>query len=126
MYTDNAQMTIAGTCQNKDRVLYWFVLRDESWVYEYIPIEFEIVNKDEYKFVKRHRGLDRGRDIFTLMWGYGYTFFVNNPDCGSMTITNEQGKVETIDIEEIPFVYYYKGIPSKYQFWSIDGERELR
>lgn len=117
---DSIDLMIAGESVIDDRHLFWFVSGNEYQAHRYFPIEFVELDSDEYKFVKKYSSIERGTDIFVLMWDYGYSLIVNNPKCQSISISGSMGE-ENIPVEKTPFVYYYKGMPSEYSFLDKDG-----
>jgi len=50
---------------------------------------------------------------------------INNENCKSLQISRENGKVNIIAVDKIPFVYYFENALdsiSEYQFLNKDGE----
>ena len=88
-------------------------------------MEFVSLGDDKYKFVQAYHSVERGADIFVHMWGRGYSFLVNNPECNSVSITDAIGNSQTVAVDKLPFVYFYKGTPSEYHFLDKDG-KELK
>lgn len=118
---DTIELTIAGESIIEDRHLFWFISGNQYQAHRYTPIEFVLLGDDEYKFVKKYQPVKRAADIFVLMWDYGYSIVVDNPKCNSIIIKNSLGKPQTVTIDKLPFVYYYKGMPSEYSFLDKDG-----
>ena len=98
---------------------------NSNQAHSYFPIEFLEVEANTYTFEKKYLAIKRGEDIYVLIWDYGYSFCVNNPKCKEILITDSEGEVQKIAVNEVPFVCYYKGTPSKYIFIDSDGN-ELR
>lgn len=120
--SDTIELTIAGESVIEDRHLFWFISGNQYQSHRYVPIEFVSLGDDEYKFVKEYQPVERAADIFVLMWDYGYSILVNNPECNSIIITDSLGKSQAVTIDILPFVHYYKGIPSEYFFLDKDGK----
>lgn len=118
---DTIELTIAGESIIEDRHLFWFISGNQYQAHRYIPIEFVSLGDDEYRFVKEYQPVERAADIFVLMWDYGYSVVVNNPECNSIIIADSLGKPHTVTVDKLPFVYYYKGMPSEYSFFDKDG-----
>ena len=118
---ETIDMTIAGksTIEN-NKHLFWIITGNEYQMHRYIPIEFTEIEKDRYKFVHKYSALERGQDICVLMWHDGYSFIVNNPNCKSISILGYAGETQ-VTVDQIPFVYYYPGLPSEYSFFDEDG-----
>ena len=116
--TDTIDMAIAGK-STIDRYthLYWFIAGNGCH-----PMEFTETGENEYKFVKKYHPIPRGQDIYALMWHHGYSFIVNNPDCKSIKISGHNMETE-VAVDEIPFVYYYPGLPGEYVFYDADGNQ---
>lgn len=117
---DSIELVIAGASVIENQHLFWFVSGNEYQAHRYFPMEFTALDDNEYKFVKEYSAVERGPDIFVVIWGNGYSFIVNNPECQSIRILGYTGE-EQIPVEEIPFVYYYNGIPGAYTFLDKNG-----
>lgn len=118
---DTIDIVIAGkSTTNRNNHLFWFITGNEYQMHRYIPMEFTELENSEYKFVHKHSALKRGQDIYVLMWHDGYSFIVNNPNCKSIRILGYAGETQ-VAVEQIPFVYYYPGLPSEYSFLDEDG-----
>ena len=122
---DTIELTIAGESVIEDRYLIWFISGNQYQAHRYVPMEFVSLGNDEYKFVKRYYSIERAADIFVYMWDNSYSFLVNNPECDSISITDAIGNSQTVAVDKLPFVYYYKGTPSEYHFLDKDG-KELK
>jgi hypothetical protein len=108
---DTAHLVIAGHHEIKDECLFWFVSGNEHQAHTYLPIEFKLLGKNQYAFVKTHKPVERGMDICALMWNGGYSFIVNNQKCRQIRIDTQN-----IPVGNIPFVYYHNGPLSSYDF----------
>lgn len=118
---DTIELTMVGYSSHETNRLIWFISGNEYQSYTYTPIEFIALSDDQYKFVKTYKPIDRITDIAALMWKDGYSFIINNANCHSIIITDSTGKSDSITVGELPFVYYYQGIPSEYVFVDENG-----
>lgn len=118
---DTLEMVIAGksTVDRKNH-LFWFITGNQYQMHRYIPMEFTELENNEYKFVHKYNGLQRGQDIFVQEWKGGYSFIVNNPKCKSISIWGYKGETQ-VTVNEVPFVYYYPLLPGEYAFYDKDG-----
>ena len=122
---DEMEITIAGrSTLDSDTHLVWFITGNEYQMNRYIPMEFTEVKDDVYEFEHKYSAVERGQDIFALMWHHSYSFIVNNPDCKSISVWGKRGETK-VNVDEIPFVYHYPGLPGEYKFYDADGS-ELR
>jgi len=115
---ETIEMTIAGKSTiDSNRHLFWIITGNDHQFHRYYPLEVIELNKEEYKFVRLHNGgTQRGQDIYFEIFGRGYSFIINNPNCKSIVID------ETIvPVTEIPFVYYYPSTPNEYYFCDANG-----
>lgn len=120
---DAVEIAIAGrSTVNRKNHLFWFITGNEYQMHRYIPMEFTEPEEDEYKFVHKYKGLQRGQDIFVQEWKGGYSFIVNNPKCKSISIWGYKGETQ-VAVCEIPFVYYYPLLPEEYAFYDKDGNQ---
>ncbi len=113
----------AGMCTADDKALVWFILGNEYQEHYYLPMEVKITGTDQYSFVQTYKPIiDQAQDIAVLNWNRGFAFVINNPNCVSVKITDENGThEETIDSESYPYVFYEPMIPSEYLFLDSDG-----
>ncbi len=122
---DTIEIVIAGKSTiNRTDHLFWFITGNEYQKHSYFPIEFTEIGSNEYKFVHRYKAIERGQDIYVQMWHDGYSFIVNNPNCKRISISGYAGETE-VTVDQIPFVYYYPGLPSEYSFFDEDGNMIL-
>ncbi len=117
---DSIEIAIAGWIDAGERSLLWFVTGNEYQAHSYIPIEFEVVAPDQYTFLHMYKAMDSGQDIAALKWQSGYCFLVNNEDCAQIVIQTEKEE-HIVEVEELPFVYYFPAALSSYQFLDQDG-----
>lgn len=118
---ETVDIQIIGTIGTDAGRLVCFMTGNQYQGHSYIPIEFDTAGQEKYEFVKVYKTMDRGRDIRAVMWNKGYVFIVNNDVCKSIGITSENGTVESVEVSQTPFVYYYEGIPAEYQFLDSSG-----
>lgn len=113
----------AGMCTADDKALVWFISGNEYQAHYYLPMEVKITGTDQYSFVQTYKPiLDEAQDIAVLNWNRGYAFVINNPDCASVKITDENGThEETIDPESYPYVFYEPTLSSEYRFLDSSG-----
>lgn len=120
---DTVDMVIAGkSTVDRDTHLFWFITGNEYQMNRCHPIEFTKVGENEYKFVKKYNPIPRGQDIYALQWRRGYSFIVNNPACRSIRIVGHNKETE-VEVDQIPFVYYYSGLPGEYMFFDGEGNQ---
>lgn len=74
------------------------------------------------KIVHVSEFLNRGTDLRAHLWHNEYIFVVNNEKCKALKLISEIGKETYVEVEEIPFVYYYGKMPSVYEFLDAEGE----
>lgn len=118
---DTIDLIIAGSNSIENDYLFWFISGNEYQAHTYTPIEFAASGTDQYKYVRTYKPMDRGQDISVLMWKDGHSFVVNNTNCCSIIIKDSFGETDTITVDGIPFVYYYNGEISEYDFIDKDG-----
>ena len=118
---DTIELSMGGYSSHETNRLFWFVSGNEYQSHTYTPIEFVEVGENQFEFVKTYKPIDRTIDISALMWKDGYSFIINNKNCHSIIITDSTGNSDSITVEELPFVYYYQGIPSEYTFVDENG-----
>lgn len=118
---DTIEIAIAGkSTTNRMNHLFWFITGNESQMHRYIPIEFTETRNDTYQYVHKYSAVQRGKDIYVLMWRNGYSFIINNPNCKRISIWGYAGETQ-VTVDQIPFVYYYSFLPSEYSFYDEDG-----
>lgn len=114
---------IAGVSEVDDNMLFWFVTGNEYQKHGYYPIAFHRVGEEQYEFIHTHKAFDRAYEIYVVQWNDGYSFLVNNENCKSIVLTNAAGETETVEVGELPFVYYYHELPEGgYSFLDANGE----
>lgn len=118
---DTIELVIAGSSSIENSRLVWFISGNKNQAHTYTPIEFIESSDNQYEFVKTYKPIERITDISALMWKDGFSFIINNTDCCSVLITDSFGKSDNITVGELPFVYYFQGIPSEYSFVDKDG-----
>ena len=113
----------AGMCTADDKALIWFISDNEYQAHYYLPMEVKITGTDRYSFVQTYKPiLGQVQDIAVLNWNRGFAFVINNPDCASVKITDENGiHEEKIDPESYPYVFYEPMVPSEYLFLDSNG-----
>lgn len=119
---ENSDIRYAGLCVKNQAALMWFVSGNEYQGHYYLPMECTIVGEDEYTFEHVYKPMDRGMDIAVLQWKDGYSFLVNNPDCKTIRITDDEGTRDVV-IEDAayPYIMYNEICPSEYVFLDADG-----
>ena len=118
---DTIELSMAGYSSHETNRLIWFVSGNAYQAHTYTPIEFVEVGTDQFEFVKTYKPVERITDISALMWKDGYSFIINNENCRGIIIIDSTGNSDNITVEELPFVYYYQGIPSEYIFVNENG-----
>lgn len=114
---------IAGVSEVDENMLFWFVTGNEYQKHEYFPIDFKCVGEGQYEFVHTYKAFDRAYEIYVVEWNNGYSFLINNGNCQSIVLTNAMGETETVEVGELPFVYYYDELPEGgYLFLDENGE----
>ena len=121
---ENSEINYAGLCSKDDSALIWFISGNEYQAYTYLPMECNVVGKDEYTFERTYKPMDRGEDIAVLEWKGGYSFLINNPDCKTIRIIDNSGTHDiAIEKDVVPFVYYHALLPNEYYFLDKDGNQ---
>ncbi len=121
---DTVEIRYAGLNAKGDSSLHWFISGNEYQSHYYLPMVCTVVGKNEYRFERVHKPLERGTDIVVFQWQGGYSFLVNNERCKAIRITDHSGtKNVNIKDDSYPFVYYNDTIPSEYVFLDADGEK---
>ncbi len=118
---DTIDIQIIGSVDNEKRSLVYFMTGNEYQSHSYFPLEFQIIPGDKYKFERMYKPMNRGMDISVLSWKEGYAFVVNNSKCKKLQITSADGKIQMIEVGNLPFLYYFKEIPAEYDFLDSDG-----
>lgn len=121
---DTIEMQYAGMYSKGDRAIAWFISGNEYQAHYYLPIEIEIKgNGANYTFVHTFKPMDRGEDIAVLLWNQEYVFLINNPDCTTVRITDDQGVHEIfIEKDAYPYVFGYCPIPDSFEYTFLDKE----
>lgn len=119
---DTIEIKYAGVLGKDDAALIWFISGSEYQAHYYLPMECNVVGKDEYTFVRTYKPMERGEDIAVLEWKDGYSFLINNPNCSTVKITDKTGTHEiAIEKDSYPYLIYNELIPSEYIFLDADG-----
>lgn len=121
---ENIEISYAGQIKKDDKVLLWFVSGNEYQSHYYLPMECTLVGENEYRFERTYKPMTRSSDISVLEWNNIYVFAVNDPDCKSVHIEGESGAVdESLKDKSYPYVFYYNGLPTEYEFFDSDGQK---
>ena len=116
------ELRYAGFCAKDGKALIWFVSGNEYQAHGYFPAECEIVGRNEYKFVRLCKPMERGMDIAVLQWLDGYAFLINDPNCVAVRIVDSAGeRIERIEKDCYPYVFYHDLIPTEYEFLDAQG-----
>jgi len=119
---ENTEIAYAGLCAKDDSALIWFVSGNEYLAHTYLPMECDIVGKNEYQFVRTYNPMDRGTDIAVLQWNGGYSFIVNNLNCKTIRIIDNSGTHDiAIEKDSYPFVFFNDLLPNEYYFLDANG-----
>lgn len=116
---DTIDIEYAGKCQNGSYSLLWFISGSEYQAHYYLPMECLEVN-GSYEFQQTFKPLNREKDIAVLLWQRSYAFLINNTECRTLRITDENG-LHNIEIDRYPFLWYNEEIPSEYLFLDENG-----
>lgn len=103
-----------------DSALVWFYTGKEYQAHTYCVMECNIVDKNEYTFVRMHNPLMRGQDVAVLQWKGGYCYFINNPECTTLRFTDEYG-IHDVEIAGCPYVEYRSIKPAECYFLDAEG-----
>lgn len=121
---ESIDISYAGQIKKDDKVLLWFISGNEHQSHYYLPMECTLVGENEYKFERTYKPITRSSDIAVLEWNNVYAFIVNDPDCKSVHIEGEGGAVdESLKDKSYPYVFYYNGLPTEYEFFDADGQK---
>lgn len=120
---ETADIAYAGMTGKGDKTIAWFISGNEYQAHYYLPLEFDVVGKDNYQFVRTYKPMGQVDDIAILPWKRGYCFLINNPRCVEVEIYNNDGSLHRVPIEkdEYPYLFYWEEIPSEYSFIDKDG-----
>lgn len=104
---DELSVQAAGKVELGDAILMCFVAGDEKQGHTYYAAEFNH-KANQYEYDHSYKLMERGIDMYSLMWGGGYVFLSNNENSKSLQILFQNGEMEDklIAIDSIPFVYY--------------------
>lgn len=120
---DTIDIGIAGMSEADDNVLFWFITGNEYQKHSYFPIAFQRIGEEQYEFVHTHKAYESAYEIYAVQWNRGYSFIVNNENCNSIVLTNAAGETEIVEVDKLPFVYYYDELPEGgYSFLDANGE----
>ena len=118
---ENTEIVYAGLCAKDDSALIWFVSGNEYQAHTYLPMECDIVGKNEYQFVRTYNPMDRGMDIAVLQWNGGYSFIVNNINCKTIRIIDNSGTHDiAIEKDAYPLVFYNDLLPNEFEYYFLD------
>lgn len=124
---DTTEIVLAGESRKDGKVLFWFISGNEYQMHNYIPIEFTEVGDDRYNFVQTYSNYERADEIGVTLWQRGYSFLINNENCACIRIKTPVGDILNIEVESIPFAYYYDfseyhfDFTMEYHFIDKDG-----
>lgn len=120
---ETTDIAYVGMSANGDKAIAWFISGNEYQAHYYLPLEFEVVGEDTYKFVRTYKSMGQADDIAMLLWERGYCFLINNPKCVEVEIYNNDGSLHRVSIENdsYPYLFYWEEIPSEYSFIDKDG-----
>lgn len=117
---EKIDIQIIGSVDKDESSLVCFMTGNEYQSHSYFPIEFEIISREKYEFVKVYKMLKRGMDIYVEEWKDGYVFIVNNDACKNIQITTIDGERQLVEVGNTPFLFYFEAIPAEYNFLDID------
>ena len=123
----NVTVEKIGLIDLEDVVLVAYMTGNENQAHTYGYAEFK-KQKTDYKFLRTYSMMERGVDLRSAIYDDAYLFVINNEKCMSLRLRRENGKVEVIAVDKIPFVYSFeKALDSivEYQYLNKDGE-EIR
>lgn len=121
---ESIDISYAGQIKKDDKVLLWFISGNDHQSHYYLPMECTLVGENEYKFERTYKPMIRSSDIAVLEWNRIYVFAVNAPTCKSVHIEGESGVVdENLKDKSYPYVFYYNGLPTEYEFFDADGQK---
>ena len=119
---DTISIEYAGMCVEDDSALVWFISGNENQAHYYLPMECNVVGKNEYTFNRVYEPMHRGDDIAVLEWKGGYAFLINNLKCKTIRITDNTGTHDiAIEKNAYPFIYYNNLRPHEYVFLDENG-----
>lgn len=120
----NVTVQNTGMIDLEDVVLVTYMTGNEDQAHTYGYAEFE-KQKSNYEFLRIYSMMERGMDLRSAMYRDSYLFVINNEHCTSLKISRENGKVDVISVDKIPFIYYFEDALDsnfEYQFLNQDGE----
>ena len=118
---ETIEIQIIGRIDKDNRSLVCFMTGNEYQAHSYFPIEFKINKREKYEFTKVYKMLKRGMDIYVEQWKDGYVFIVNRDACKTIQIISTDGDKQLIEVDELPFLFYYEEIPAEYNFIDRNG-----
>ena len=118
---DTIDIQIIGRIEKDQSTLVCFMSGNEYQGHYYYPIEFKINKREKYEFFKGYTMVKRSMDIYVEPWKDGYVFIVNRDACKNIQITSVDGETKLIEVEEIPFLFYFDETPSEYYFLDTNG-----
>lgn len=116
---ESIDIEYAGECKNGSYSLFWFISGNEYQAHYYLALECLDVNGSN-EFQQTFKPLNRGNDIVVLQWQRGFAFLINNTECRTLRIIDENG-LHNIEIDQYPYLWYNEEIPSKYLFLDENG-----
>lgn len=117
--TRPVKLTVAGSEQEDDIKLIWFLLEDGA---DCAPAEFRCVRGDCYQFIRKIVPLEKAWQVWTIDWAGGYSILVNNPDCRTIVFEPQSGGIERVSVNELPFAYSNAEVPAALEFLDKNGE----
>ena len=120
--SDELEIQTIGTVDLGQIILVCVMTGNENQGHQYFAAEFQ-QEEDRCVFVKSYEPIERGMDMYSLMWADGYAFIGKNENSRSLQILFPNGEQadELVSIDQVPFVYYLAlseadGVENDYSF----------
>lgn len=118
---DTIDLMYVGMSDIEDKALVWYISGNEFQAHYYLPMEVSVKN-NRYSFVHTYKPMtDICADVAVVNWHQGYAFLVNNPKVETVQITLQNGEVNEEVVQEIPYTFYVRSVPSEYIFLDAEG-----
>lgn len=115
---------IIDTIELDDVILVCYMTGNEYQSHSYGYAEFK-KQKSGYEFLRTYSTMDRGLDLRSARYHDSYLFISNNENSQTLRIRFNDGKVEMIPIDKIPFIYYLENASNLEYHFLDKSSKEL-